>query len=124
MAINTAKEIASVAYNGVEIPLKSSGALTPATLTINSTDYTGVKYANILYLTPDGEIVAFSASESGFTFPLVLNTVLYSSVSIVPAFGGIPHFENAQGCLVGYAEDLTCIVPTSETASVTVVNKN
>lgn len=97
----------------------SGVGLTPATLTINSTDYTGTQYLFAAYLGTDGQIHRIETSTAQ-SLPITINTVLNSGVLLTPSnWGGLVGWGNNVGCLWTSQMKNLYVVPTSPTASIT-----
>lgn len=102
----------------------SGVGLTPATLTINSKDYTGNKYLFAAYFGVDGQIHRIETSTAQ-SLPITINTVLNSGVLLIPSnWGGLVGWGNNVGCLWTSQMDSLYVVPTSPTASITAYNND
>jgi len=98
--------------------------LQPVTLTINSTDYTGTKYVDIIYFGTDGAVHHIMANKP-ISLPIVIDTVLNSGVDFLPSgWSGIPSVRNSVGCSLVNSLGRFYIVPTSAIASVEVYDSD
>ena len=95
------------------------GGAEPATLTITSQSYTGNRYGTFMFVNSEGHLGRLNYTNSPFTFPINVETVLGGTVAFIPdRFTGLPFFRNLIGCEIDKYLNVFYILVTSSQASV------
>lgn len=109
----------------VTVNVASGGGAGPATLTITSQNYTGNKFAAVIFVNQEGHLEQLSYTSSPFTFPLTIKTVLGGVVSFTPSgFPGFPSTRNPIGCETNKYMNIFHILVTNPQASVEVYDSD
>ena len=101
------------------------GGAEPARLTITSQSYTGNRYGTFIFVNSEGHWGRLNYTNSPFTFPINVETVLGGTVAFVPdRFPGLPSFRNPIGCETDKYLSVLHILVTSSQASVEIYDND
>ena len=95
------------------------GGAEPARLTITSQSYTGNRYGTFMFVNSEGHLDRLNYTNSPFTFPINVETVLGGTVAFVSeGLPGLPFFRNLIGCEADKYHNVFYFLVTSSQASV------
>lgn len=101
------------------------GGAEPARLTITSQSYTGNRYGTFIFVNSEGHLEQLYYTNSPFTFPINVETVLGGTVAFVPSrLPGIPADRNPIGCETCRYMSVFYILVTSSQASVEIYDND